>query len=235
MRRVERVEVPCAACGKAIPKRPSDIARIKTGRHFCSSECLRKVGTKPTTSVVIDCEMCGKPIHRRQHQIKRGTGRFCSKDCHNAAQRGPRLAFKCEGCGSVFELVPSQAAHQTGRFCSKTCEGISRIERPLDCEHNGKPARLDRHGYVWVWEPDHPEARRYKGWVAEHRLVAEQVVGRPLTSDDEVHHINRIKHDNCPENLLVLDGVTHAVITTQQRQTDKELLAEYVRRFGPLD
>lgn len=37
--------------------------------------------------------------------------------------------------------------------------------------------------------------------VYEHRIVMEQVIGRPLLQDERVHHINGVKNDNRPENL----------------------------------
>ena len=35
----------------------------------------------------------------------------------------------------------------------------------------------------------------------EHRWVMEQMLGRPLEADEEVHHKNRIRNDNDPSNL----------------------------------
>ncbi len=229
--RVERVTLPCEACGTPIVRRKSDVDRLKTGRVFCDKQCRALVGPKPRRGYESPCEQCGEPFYRSQSADRR----FCSKACHDAWQGRNGVYRECEACGVSFRRPPSWSSRQPARFCSKRCEGLNRIARPLDWDHNGKPAIMDDHGYVYVWEPEHPAATRKKGWIAEHRLVAERLLNRTLTAEDEVHHINRIRHDNRPENLDVLDGVTHARITANQRQSDKDLLAEYIRRFGPLN
>jgi HNH endonuclease len=63
---------------------------------------------------------------------------------------------------------------------------------------------IDKHGYVLLRKPDHPAADR-RGYVREHRLVAEQALGRLLKPDEVVHHKNDDPSDNRPENLMVYE------------------------------
>ena len=55
-------------------------------------------------------------------------------------------------------------------------------------------------GYVMLRIPDHPRAGT-SGYVFEHILVMERVLGRYVLPDESVHHRNGVRHDNRAENL----------------------------------
>lgn len=87
--------------------------------------------------------------------------------------------------------------------------------------------RLNNDGYVLLYRPEHPNARR-DGKVAEHTVVMAEKIGRPLRPGENVHHKNGIRSDNRPENL----ELWRVSQRPGQRVTDliafaKEVLAEY--------
>jgi hypothetical protein len=86
-----------------------------------------------------------------------------------------------------------------------------------------------KDGYIYHVVHGHPYARK-KGYVAEHRLVMEGVLGRYLLPSEEVHHRNTVRDDNRPENLELW---THSQ-PTGGRATDKLAWArEIVALYGP--
>lgn len=47
------------------------------------------------------------------------------------------------------------------------------------------------------------------GYVFEYRLVAAAVLGRMLTADEHVHHIDLDETNNTPTNLVVVNNSEH--------------------------
>lgn len=69
----------------------------------------------------------------------------------------------------------------------------------------------DPRGYVLIKQPDHPFAD-VRGYVYEHRLVAEAHLGRYLLPAEEVHHVDEHPSNNRWSNLKVTAGrAEHAV------------------------
>jgi hypothetical protein len=69
--------------------------------------------------------------------------------------------------------------------------------------HTGwKGGRYLVGGYWQVWAPEHPNATK-AGYVAEHRLVMEQKLGRLLERTEVVHHIDKDRQNNAPGNLAL--------------------------------
>jgi len=71
--------------------------------------------------------------------------------------------------------------------------------------------------YIYVKLKDHPNAKG--GWYPEHRLVAEQFLGRYLKPEEVIHHIDLIKDNNNILNLMLFaNNKEHMKWHTQLRR-----------------
>lgn len=69
------------------------------------------------------------------------------------------------------------------------------------------------NGYRLLFEPEHPRAMKNENWdgyVYEHIAVAEEYLGRPLASNEIVHHLDGDRANNRHENLLVIERGQHS-------------------------
>jgi hypothetical protein len=103
----------------------------------------------------------------------------------------------CEWCGEQYAKRKSEAHWQfeARKFCSRLCADRGR-----------KTTRVPNEDFKARYRQIKlPDGRK----MLEHRWVMEQVLGRPLRSDEQVHHKNHDRLDNRPENLEVVTSAEH--------------------------
>lgn len=71
---------------------------------------------------------------------------------------------------------------------------------------NWKGGRSKCNGYIMVYQPDHQRAGK-RGYVYEHVLVAGLAMGKAVPERAQVHHVNGVKTDNRPANLVVCEDL----------------------------
>ena len=89
---------------------------------------------------------------------------------------------------------------------------------------------IDWNGYVRILDPNH-DGPGTPYWF-EHRLVWEAAHSRQLLPNERVHHINGMKTDNRPENLVALTHGAHSRLHRKQEQATTTQVSNLQRGHG---
>lgn len=171
----------CNHCGKSFQCRRSKVG----ARIYCCRQCYRQSQTrKPHKYYEYNqnktCSDCGKSINNRSER--------CS-GCSKKANRS-RITLTCDHCGRLFQRAPNGVRDKN--YCSRQCGNESR---------RTPGGAISAGGYRLLYI----DGKK----IYEHRYVMEQHLGRPLTTDDVVHHINGDRLDNRIENLELTTQHAH--------------------------
>lgn len=138
---------------------------------------------------------------------------------------------KCPTCRSKnsAQFDACSSCGKRKRVGSSLCNTCSRTG-----ERNGnwKGGRtLHQKGYVYLWCPEHPRGKA-AGYVFEHILVMENMLGRNLFPNETVHHKNGVRHDNRPNNLeLWVASPRHGIRAEDALMWAREILTIYGNEY----
>lgn len=80
---------------------------------------------------------------------------------------------------------------------------------------NWRGGKTSSLGYVLITKPDYPRANR-QGYVREHVLITERVLGKPLPEGVVIHHVNENRADNRKENLVICESQAYHALLHQR-------------------
>ena len=165
------------------------MARLKKGELFivCNDGRCRRA-----TKLI--CTNCGKEFIRKNSSIRKGN-QFCTHKC-STDYRKNKIILNCNFCGKEFKRKPSKVGKLN--FCSTKCySDAHRIENGII-----KPSHYSdgKHVYRQI-------AFRNHGKKCSHCGYSEFEEGL------DVHHIDGDRSNNNIDNLLVLCGTHHILVT----------------------
>lgn len=109
----------------------------------------------------------------------------------------------CANCGTAF--TPYEFKDRP-RYCSKHCIWVATKGPEYNAELGRKSAK--KSGDTQRGRGEGKAYRKLNGR-HEHRVVAEQMLGRPLAAKEIVHHKDGNILNNAPDNLAVMTQGEH--------------------------
>ena len=151
---------------------------------------------------------------------------------------------RCSACGALFLYAGSHAARNKNFFCCHSCYiSFKTMRVPVACDWCGmrfmkKRSDIDKTQHNFC-SPECCLAYRHKAgehaWnhrvdgIVLHRKVAEEMMGRQLLPNEEVHHIDGDHFNNAPDNLEILSKSEHSRIHASRKERNQ--YGQFVRQI----
>lgn len=116
-----KIEVRCSHCNKVLYKKPSVVAKNKSGKFYCDRVCR---GNDERKIYKFNCKECGKYFERLGGKLHNSTNYFCSVACscrYGNKSRIKRNEYVCDYCNAIYYRQPSKV-RGNNKYCSKKCK-----------------------------------------------------------------------------------------------------------------
>lgn len=145
----------------------------------------------PTMGAIKCAEALGRPRNSVQYMAQKlGVRMYASKPWTEEEKAYLEIYY------------PQTGGHHCANKLGRSFDAVHKMVEKLGLKIDTKGYYIDSQGYK-VITPNR-ETKVY-----EHRMVMEEKLGRPLTSEEIVHHIDGNKQNNDPENLELTNRSEH--------------------------
>lgn len=157
----------------------------------CSNAAKRKGEERP-------CAQCGELFYSPPSQ---GHHRYCSQSCWTTAKN------LTDANPSYHRDISGERNPMYGKGFKGETNPMFGRKRELNPNWSGG-RKIRKDGYILTIAPDdHPypsDTSSGTRYILEHRLIMEQKLGRYLTPEEVVHHLDENPSNNHPDNLALL-------------------------------
>lgn len=197
-------------------------ASIRVGQRFGRLTITTDSGIRSgrgEISWICMCD-CGAEHRATTGNLKSGSVRSCGclaremSSVRQKQRRRPPKTCRFPDCSATTEKGAKG-------YCGKHAQRVRRYGDPSYVTPTSVLREHMRLAQLRRFQSVKPTTYRKLFGRHAHRVIAEEKLGRPLRSDEHVHHKDHNRHNNDPDNLEVLTAREHLALHAALRRKSK--------------